>query len=51
MIIPGPDASAGSLAGKKNNLIPFCYVKQIGDDIILVEIPKLRMQKKAVLVS
>ena len=41
LIIPGPGCLCGIFGREKEFVIPFCDVKQIGDDIILVEIKRL----------
>lgn len=38
LIIPGPGCLCGIFGREKEFVIPFCDVKQIGTDIILVEI-------------
>ena len=42
LIIPGPGCLCGIFGREKEFVIPFCDVKQIGDDIILVEIKRLK---------
>lgn len=38
IIVPGPGCFCGFLAREKEYIIPFCDIKQIGDDIILVDV-------------
>ena len=38
IIVPGPGCVWGFLGYEKEYVIPFCDIKQIGDDIILVEL-------------
>ena len=38
IIVPGPGCVWGVLGHEKEYVIPFCDIKQIGDDIILVEL-------------
>ena len=38
IIVPGPGCVWGFLGHEKEYVIPFCDIKQIGDDIILVEL-------------
>ena len=38
IIVPGPGAFCGFLAREKEYIIPFCDIKQIGEDIILVDV-------------
>jgi len=47
IIVPGPGCFCGFLGREKEYVIPFCDVKQIGDDIILVEIRILKDTEKA----
>ncbi|MGL5434238.1 MAG: PRC-barrel domain-containing protein [Lachnospiraceae bacterium] len=47
LIVPGPGCLCGVFGREKEFIIPFCDVKQIGPDIILVEICKLKDVEKA----
>lgn len=48
LIIPGPGCCFCGIFGReKEFVIPFCDVKQIGEDIILVEVKKLKDAEKA----
>ncbi|NBH71140.1 YlmC/YmxH family sporulation protein [Clostridiaceae bacterium] len=47
LIIPGPGCLCGIFGREKEYVIPFCDVKQIGDDIILVEVKTLKDAEKA----
>lgn len=38
IIVPGPGCFCGFLAREKEYIIPFCDIKQIGEDIILVNV-------------
>lgn len=38
IIVPGPGCFCGFLAREKEYIIPFCDIKQIGNDIILVDV-------------
>ena len=38
LIVPGPGKICGILGREMEYIIPWCHVKQIGEDIILVEI-------------
>ncbi len=40
LIVPGPGCLCGVFGREKEFVIPFCDVKQIGGDIILVEVRK-----------
>ncbi|MCD8082001.1 MAG: YlmC/YmxH family sporulation protein [Clostridiales bacterium] len=40
LIVPGPGCLCGIFGREKEWVIPFCDVKQIGEDILLVELPK-----------
>ena len=42
LIVPGPGCLCGIFGREREYVIPFCDVKQIGDDIILVEIRTLK---------
>ena len=42
LIVPGPGCLCGIFGREKEFVIPFCSVRQIGTDIILVEIPVLK---------
>ncbi|MCC8127791.1 MAG: YlmC/YmxH family sporulation protein [Clostridiales bacterium] len=46
LIVPGPGCLAGIFGREKEYVIPFCDVKQIGRDIILVEIRELKDVEK-----
>ncbi len=46
LIIPGPGCLCGIFGREKEYVIPFCDVKQIGDDIILVEVKTLKDAEK-----
>lgn len=37
-IVPGPTRCFGLLRGSEELVIPFCKIKKIGEDVILVEI-------------
>ena len=37
-VVPGPTRCFGLLRGSEELVIPFCKIKKIGDDVILVEI-------------
>ena len=45
--VPGPGCLCGIFGREREYVIPFCDVKQIGDDIILVEIRTLKDAEKA----
>jgi len=47
LIVPGPGCLCGIFGREKEFVIPFCDVRQIGDDIILVEVKKLKDLEKA----
>lgn len=47
LIIPGPGCLCGIFGREKEYVIPFDQVKQIGDDIILVEVKKLKDLEKS----
>lgn len=47
LIVPGPGCLCGIFGREKEYVIPFCAVRQIGDDIILVEIAKLKDMEKS----
>lgn len=47
LIVPGPGCFCGILGREKEYVIPFGDVRQIGDDIILVEIKKLKDTEKS----
>lgn len=47
LIVPGQGCLCGIFGREKEYVIPFCDVKQIGNDIILVEIRKLKDVEKA----
>ena len=38
LIVPGPARMFGLLRSEEELVIPFCQIKKIGDDVILVEI-------------
>lgn len=38
IIVPGPARFLGFLRGDKDFVIPYCKIKKIGDDVILVDI-------------
>ena len=38
LIVPGPSRCFGLLRGSEELVIPFCKIKKIGEDVILVEI-------------
>lgn len=38
VIVPGPGCIWGFLGREKEYVIPFCDIRQIGDDIILVDL-------------
>lgn len=38
IIVPGPGSFCGFIAREKEYIIPFCDIKQIGEDIILVDV-------------
>ena len=40
IIVPGPGCVWGFLGREKEFTIPFCDICQVGDDIILVELPE-----------
>ena len=40
IIVPGPGCVWGFLGREKEFIIPFCDICQVGDDIILVELPE-----------
>ena len=42
LIVPGPGCLCGIFGREKEYIIPFRDVCQIGDDIILVEVKKLK---------
>jgi len=42
LIVPGPGCLCGIFGREKEFVIPFCDVRQIGADIILVEIPVMK---------
>lgn len=46
LIIPGAGCLCGIFGREKEYVIPFCDVKQIGEDIILVEVKKLDEAEK-----
>ena len=46
LIIPGPGCLCGIFGREKEFVIPFCDVKQIGKDIILVEIKVIKDVEK-----
>lgn len=46
LIIPGPGCLCGIFGREKEFVIPFCDVRQIGADIILVEIKELEKVEK-----
>jgi len=46
LIVPGPGCLCGVFGREKEFVIPFCNVKQIGDDIILVEVRKSKEIEK-----
>lgn len=46
LIVPGPGCLCGIFGREKEYVIPFCDVKQIGDDIILVEIRTVKDVEK-----
>jgi YlmC/YmxH family sporulation protein len=48
LIVPGSGCLCGIFGHEKEYVIPFGAVKQIGGDIILVEIPKLKDIEKVV---
>ena len=39
LIVPGPPRCWGLLPGNDELVIPFCKIKKLGMDVILVEIP------------
>ena len=47
LVVPGPGCFCGIFGREKEYVIPWCSVKQIGSDIILVEVPKLKDVEKA----
>ncbi len=38
IIVPGPGCFCGFLGREKEYVIPFCNIKKIGEDIILVDV-------------
>ena len=38
LVVPGPTRCFGLLQGSEELVIPFCKIKKIGEDVILVEI-------------
>ncbi|MGN0159188.1 MAG: PRC-barrel domain-containing protein [Brotaphodocola sp.] len=46
LIIPGPGCLCGIFGREKEFVIPFCDVKQIGADIILVEVKEIDKVEK-----
>lgn len=46
LIVPGQGCLCGIFGREKEFVIPFCDVKQIGDDIILVEVKTLKDAEK-----
>lgn len=38
IIVPGPTRFLGFLRGDKDLVVPYCKIKKIGDDVILVDI-------------
>jgi YlmC/YmxH family sporulation protein len=46
LIVPGPGCLCGIFGHEKEYVIPYTDVKQIGNDIILVEIRKLKEVEK-----
>ena len=42
LIVPGPGCLCGIFGREKEFVIPFCDVRQIGDDIILIDKPAER---------
>ena len=38
IIVPGPGCFCGFLGREKEYIIPFCDIKKIGEDIILVDV-------------
>lgn len=46
LIVPGPGCICGIFGKEKEYVIPFCKVRQIGEDIVLVEIGKIEEVEK-----
>ena len=46
LIVPGPGCLCGIFSREKEYVISFCDVRQIGSDIILVEIRRLKDVEK-----
>jgi len=38
ILVPGPPRCFGLLRGAEDLVIPFCHIKKLGEDVILVEI-------------
>lgn len=47
LVVPGPGCLCGIFGREKEYVISFCDVKQIGEDIILVEVWKLKDVEKS----
>ena len=39
IVVPGPAKLFGLLKGRDGTAIPFCKIKKLGEDVILVELP------------
>lgn len=46
LIVPGPGCMCGIFGREKEYVIPFSEVRQIGEELILVEIPRLKETEK-----
>ena len=44
IVVPGPSRFLGLLRNSEELVIPFCKIKKIGDDVILVDIVNARRQ-------
>lgn len=46
IIVPGTGCFCGFLAREKEYIIPFCDIKQVGEDIILVDVKSKEVEEK-----
>ncbi|MDO5417610.1 MAG: YlmC/YmxH family sporulation protein [Lachnospiraceae bacterium] len=46
IIVPGPAAFCGFLCREKEFVIPFCCIRQVGPDIILVDVDEKEVAAK-----
>ena len=45
MILPVPGCFCCFLGREKENIIPFCYICQVGEDVILVNVKKKEVEE------